>query len=204
MIPAAVAAIAVGVMALAAPAFARDASPAPAAKVAQDERAFGQSSLVNINNMSYWFVRDGNSANNPANGNSGVTFPRSTDQVIYQDGMIWGGIVNDGDAQTLRVGGQTYAVGTVPGLIVGNGVGEAPADPSVRIYRIRKDYRFADLKLVSTVVEKKVEGFLRQSKGADEMIEEEGGGGGSGNLTGGTAGAGGGGAGGQCCLCLRL
>lgn len=147
MIPAAVAAIAVGVMALAAPAFARDASPAPAAKVAQDERAFGQSSLVNINNMSYWFVRDGNSANNPANGNSGVTFPRSTDQVIYQDGMIWGGIVNDGDAQTLRVGGQTYAVGTVPGLIVGNGVGEDPADPSVRIYRIRKDYRFADLKL---------------------------------------------------------
>ena len=80
MIPAAVAAIAVGVMALAAPAFARDASPAPAAKVAQDERAFGQSSLVNINNMSYWFVRDGNSANNPANGNSGVTFPRSTDR----------------------------------------------------------------------------------------------------------------------------
>jgi hypothetical protein len=119
----------------------------PAAKMAQDERAFGQRSLLNINNMSYWFVRDGNSANNPVNGNSGVTFPRSTAHVIYQDGLIWGGIVNDGDPQTLRVGGQTYAVGTVPGAIISKGVAENPADPSVRIYRIRKDYRFADLKL---------------------------------------------------------
>lgn len=147
MITAAVAALAVGATALAAPVSARDTSPAPAAKVAQDVRTFGERSLMNINNMSMWFKRDGHSANNPINGNSGVTFPRSTDQVIYQDGVIWGGIVNDGDPQTLRVGGQTYSIGTVPGAIVSRGVAEDPNDPSVRIYRIRKDYALADLRL---------------------------------------------------------
>lgn len=146
MITAAVAALAVGATALASPVSARDTRPAPAAKVAQ-ERAFGQRSLMNINNMSLWFQRDGNSANNPINGNSGVTFPRSTDQVIYQDGIIWGGIISDGDPQTLRVGGQTYAVGTVPGAIVSKGVAEDPNDPSVRIYRVRKDYAQGDLRL---------------------------------------------------------
>ncbi|MDA0336653.1 MAG: hypothetical protein O2782_15935 [bacterium] len=146
MITAAATALAVGAVTLAGPAAARDVRPAPAAKVAQEARAFGQRSLMNINNMSLWFQRDGNSANNPANGNSGVTFPKSTDQVIYQDGVIWGGIVNDGDPQTLRVGGQTYAVGTVPGAIISKGVAENPDDPSVRIYRIRRDYAQGDLR----------------------------------------------------------
>ncbi|MBT6145096.1 MAG: hypothetical protein HN712_15685 [Gemmatimonadetes bacterium] len=129
-----------------APVTARDDRPSAAAKVAQDY-AFGERALLNINNMSLWFKRDGFSARNPLNDNSGVTFPRSTDQVIFQDGLIWGGLVQDGDPQELRVGGQTYEVGTVPGAIVSRGVAEDPSDPSVRIYRIRRDYQTADLRL---------------------------------------------------------
>ncbi|MEC8993444.1 MAG: hypothetical protein VX656_19555, partial [Candidatus Latescibacterota bacterium] len=129
-----------------APVTARDDRPSAAAKVAQDY-AFGERALLNINNMSLWFKRDGWSARNPLNDNSGVTFPRSTDQIIFQDGLIWGGLVQDGDPQELRVGGQTYAIGTVPGAIVSKGVGEDPSDPSVRIYRIRRDYETADLRL---------------------------------------------------------
>ena len=118
-----------------------------AAKAAQDETISGQQTLINVNNMSMWFKRDGWSGRNPLNDNSGVTFPRSTGAVIFQDGLIWGGIVRDGDPQELRVGGQTYAIGTVPGRILSRGVAEDPGDPGVRIYRIRRDYQTADLRL---------------------------------------------------------
>ncbi len=138
----------VGTTAFTSPAGARGTAPAPAAKAAQDEEyAFGERSLININNMSMWFLRDGNSANNPVTHGSGVTYPRSTAQIIYQDGLIWGGLVADGDPQELRVGGQTYAIGTVPGAILSKGVAEDPEDPGVRIYRIRRDYKTADLRL---------------------------------------------------------
>ena len=128
------------------PAQSRGPSAYRAAKAAQ-ENNFGQRALLNINNMAMWFERDGSSGYNPLASRSGVTFPRSTDQVIYRDGLIWGGIVKDGDPQELRVGGQTYEIGTVPGSIISKGVAEDPADPSVRIYRIRRDYQTADLRL---------------------------------------------------------
>ena len=121
-------------------------NPAPAAKLAQDI-AFGERALMNVNNMSLWFRSDGWSARNPLTGSSGVTFPRGTDQVIFQDGLIWGGRVYDGDAQIIRVGGQTYDIGTVPGAIgpqpalgLAQGEAEDEEDPSVRIYRVRRDY----------------------------------------------------------------
>ena len=76
-----------------------------------------------------------------------MTFPRSTGAVIFQDGLIWGGFVKDDDPQELRVGGQTYAIGTVPGRIISKGEAEDPGDQSVRIYRIRRDYQTADLRL---------------------------------------------------------
>ncbi len=124
----------------------REAHPSRAAKIAQDA-AFGERALININNISHWFRRDGYSAGNPFTDNSGVTYPRSTDQVIYRDGLIWGGRVSDADPQELRVGGHAYEIGTAPGRIVSKGVAENIDDPSVRIYRIRRDYRTADLRL---------------------------------------------------------
>ncbi len=129
------------------PAASRGTDVFRAAKAAQDPPKFGEQALINVNNMSMWFRRDGLTGHNPLDGNSGVTFPRSTGQVIYWDGLIWGGIVKDGDPQELRVGGQTYEIGTVPGRIISKGLPEDPEDESVRIYRIRRDYRTADLHL---------------------------------------------------------
>ena len=126
------------------PAQSRGLSVHRTAKIAQN--TFGEQALLNINNMAMWFKRNGWSGRNPLTDNSGVTFPRSTAAVIFQDGLIWGGIVKDGDPQELRVGGQTYAIGTVPGRIISKGVAEDPTDPSVRIYRIRRDYQTADLR----------------------------------------------------------
>ena len=120
--------------------------PGPAAKPLQ-EAVLGERSLLNINNISLWFRRDGWSGRNPRTNNSGVTFPRSTGQVVFQDGLVWGGRVLDGGSQSVRVGGQTFSAGTVPGRILSRGVAEDPADPGVRIYRVRRDYAAADLRL---------------------------------------------------------
>lgn len=102
--------------------------------------------LVNINNVAMWIRHDGFSARNPSTGNSGVYFPRGTSTAIFADGLIWGGNVRDGGSQVLRVGGQTYQVGTVGGRIIVKGVAEDPAGESVRIYRVRRDWETADLR----------------------------------------------------------
>ncbi|MBI4535097.1 MAG: T9SS type A sorting domain-containing protein [Ignavibacteriae bacterium] len=104
------------------------------------------STLININNVAGWIRNDGWSARVPSSGNSGVFFPRGTAGAIFQDGIVWGGNVNDGGSQVLRVGGQTYNIGTVAGRIVSKGVAASPDDPDVRIYRIRRDYTTADLR----------------------------------------------------------
>lgn len=104
------------------------------------------STLININNIAGWIRNDGWSARIPSSGNSGVFFPRSTAAAIFQDGIVWGGNVNDGGSQVLRVGGQTYSIGTIGGRIISAGVAASPNDPDVRVYRIRRDYKTADLK----------------------------------------------------------
>ena len=106
----------------------------------------GERGLVNVNNVAMWFRRDGWSGSNPLTLLGGVIYPRGTSAVILQDGLVWGGRVRDGDPQIVRVGGQTHDVGTVPGRIVSRGVAHDPEDPRVRLYRVRLDYRTADLR----------------------------------------------------------
>ena len=130
---------------------AREEWGAPAAKLAQDDvEVSTERTQLNINNMAMWIQSDGWSARDPLTGNSGVTYPRSTDQVIFQDGIIWGGWVKDGNDQELRVGGQTYEIGTVPGIIESKGV--AQDRDMARLYRIRRDWATADLRLDASEV----------------------------------------------------
>jgi hypothetical protein len=103
------------------------------------------STMVNINNLAMWIRADGWSARNPGTTNAGLYFPRGTSTAIYADGLVWGGLANDGATPVLRSGGQTYNIGTVEGAIISPGVAESPNDPTVRIYRIRRDYKTADL-----------------------------------------------------------
>lgn len=135
------------------PAEAREPIYGGAAKALQEEDADKVSTertMLNINNMAMWIQSNGASARNPITSGAGVTFPRSTDQVIYQDGLIWGGRVLDGNPQELRVGGQTYAIGTVPGVIESKGVAQDRA--TARLYRIRRDWATADLRLDASEV----------------------------------------------------
>ena len=101
--------------------------------------------LVNVNDMSAWIQSDGLSGNNPYTQGTGVIYPRGTAGVVFTDGILWGGFVKDGQSPELRVGGQRYTSGTVPGRIISKGVAEDPNDPDVRIWRIRRDWQTADL-----------------------------------------------------------
>jgi hypothetical protein len=101
--------------------------------------------VLNVNRLSLWVRNDGWSARDPETGNAGLTYPRGTTAtVIFQDGLLWG--CNTHRTQRpIRVGGQYYAIGTIGGNILAPGIPQDPSDPSVRIYRIRRDFRTADL-----------------------------------------------------------
>jgi hypothetical protein len=99
--------------------------------------------LLNINNWQYFLESNGRSGVNPFIDGDGGVFPRGTSYVVYQDGFIFGGAMANADGtpvatERIRVGGQTYNIGTVAGAVI-NGVPENPNDPSVRLYRIRRD-----------------------------------------------------------------
>ena len=98
-----------------------------------------KAALLNISNMSSWQYNDGRSGIAP-NGYAGIIYPRGTASVVFQDGFIWGGFTQDPNSPQLRVGGQTYRVGTQGGRIISIGNAEDPNAPHVRIYKIRPDY----------------------------------------------------------------
>lgn len=125
--------------------FAQKRVPAPSSLPLTKPTDEPMATLVNINNISMWIRADGWSGRNPLSGSSGILFPRGTVAVIFQDGILWGGLVRDGQSPEVRVGGQTFLIGTVPGRILSKGIAEDPNAPDVRIWRIRRDYQTADL-----------------------------------------------------------
>ena len=92
--------------------------------------------LVNIGNWGYFLRDNGESAHTPS-GSSGGFYPRGTEAIIYQDGVLVGGY-QEGN---LKVSGQIYRTGTERGYIdaSGNHITQSD-DPRVRLYRIRKDW----------------------------------------------------------------
>jgi len=103
-----------------------------------------EQSIIDINNISFWISNNGQSAHTP-DDNYGGFYTYSHIPVVYQDGIVWGGYVNDNGNKDLRIGGQTYRSGTQPGWIE-NGSPVAPDNERSRVYRIRKDWRTIDNK----------------------------------------------------------
>lgn len=108
-------------------------------------------SLINIGTLTAWIRNDGYSPQQ-VEGQWDGSFPSyASIGSIGSDGMIWGGIVNDGVAPTVRVGGTTRASSLGPGRILTDATGmptgrEDPNGPDVRIFRVRGDWRTADLR----------------------------------------------------------
>jgi hypothetical protein len=87
------------------------------------------SSLIDVNNITL-FVQPTGFHFNFYGGSWSSGFPKGTAGGIYQEGIVWGGLVNDGQSPTLRVGGNTYFSGT---------------QELDRLYRVRPDFQTADL-----------------------------------------------------------
>ena len=102
--------------------------------------------LVNVGQVAMWAYAGGNCSAYPNGGSTGgMYFPRGSNPktwVMFTDGIIWGGIVNDGVEPAIRVGGQAFSNGTVAGAMTAKGVSEDINDNTNvnRIWRIRKDY----------------------------------------------------------------
>jgi hypothetical protein len=100
--------------------------------------------FMNINNISTVYRNDGTSDIDVAQQNSGLVFPKGSKKTaMYSSGLIWAARIA-GDPQ-VRVGGSGHRSGLQPGRILPNGSPEDPSLEHVRIYRVRPDYRTADL-----------------------------------------------------------
>ncbi|KAA3612178.1 MAG: T9SS C-terminal target domain-containing protein [Calditrichaeota bacterium] len=116
--------------------------------IAQSDNTVNQT-LVNIGAVAMWAYAAGNTSAYPLGGSTGgMYFPRGNNPltwVMFTDGIIWGGIVNDGIEPAVRVGGQAFSNGTVPGAILSKGVAEDRSDVQNvdRIWRIRRDFASA-------------------------------------------------------------
>lgn len=119
--------------------------------------SFGQSlpnpawTTININNLTTWVDNVGGHPNH-VNQSWNGTFPKGTAGFIFSEGIFWGGLVNEGQGQSLRVNGHYYDIGGLYGGRIltdasGNVTGREPVDPAtVRPYRVRPDWRTADLR----------------------------------------------------------
>ncbi len=92
-------------------------------------------SVMDINNITMWVRNDG--YHPPAYkkkefkyGSWEGSFPKGTAGVIYSDGLLWGGLVQDRSKPVVRVGGCTYGSGN---------------KAITRIFRVRPDYKDASL-----------------------------------------------------------
>lgn len=106
---------------------------------------FGQSykkyAKFNINNISTWVSNNG--IMDGGNSSSiGLEFPKGTRRsLVFMSGFLWGGKINN----EIKVGGSTYNAGLKGGRILENETGEDATLNSVRVYRVRPDYKTGDL-----------------------------------------------------------
>ncbi len=88
-------------------------------------------SLIDVNQITCWTRNDGYH-DWVVGGSWDGAYPNGVNAgVIFSEGIVWGGLVSDGTAPSLRVNGNTYSTG---------------CSPITRLYRVRPDYLNGDLK----------------------------------------------------------
>ncbi|MEW6652205.1 MAG: T9SS type A sorting domain-containing protein [Bacteroidota bacterium] len=115
-------------------------------------------SKFNINRISTYIYNDG-IADIQLNSNSGFEFPKGSKLYTnYCGGFIWGGKVNG----KIISGGSSYRSGLRPGKILSNGKAEDPNSDNVRVFRVRRDYKTADLRMEAKDEKKNVNEIYKQ------------------------------------------
>lgn len=105
--------------------------------------------VLDINNMTIWVQNNGYFHwSDPFSGVNG-TFPKGSPAgIVFAQGTLWGGIVNDGNDPKVRVNGSTYNNGMQPGKIlpIDGGTPTGADNPEdYHAWRVRRDYETADL-----------------------------------------------------------
>ena len=103
-------------------------------------------SAIDINNVVYWMKKSSAGTTSGSPNGTQADYPKGTGGLIYEDGMLFGVKVTDGNAQSPRVGGTTYQSGLKAGRVVYNISGDVigstdPADHHV--WRVRTDWATA-------------------------------------------------------------
>jgi len=100
--------------------------------------------LILINNISMWVKSNGLISRSPYIV-KGTVYPKNTASIVYTDGFLFGGFVQDGTTPSLRIEGSKFNSGMQPGRILTRGHAE-PRNISKRtIWNIRKDWADTDL-----------------------------------------------------------
>lgn len=105
-------------------------------------------SAMNINNLVYWTTKSGGGTTSGSPNGTQADYPKGTGGLIYEDGMLWGAKVSDGNSQRVRVGGSTYNHGMKAGHVIyhANGDLAGASDPAdAHVWRVRTDFETADL-----------------------------------------------------------
>ncbi|MCB0266960.1 MAG: T9SS type A sorting domain-containing protein [Calditrichaeota bacterium] len=133
---------------------------------------------LNLSRWEYWIKRDGQSAHDPS-GQDGGYYPNNQANVIYQDGLLWGGIVRDTrnpSFERMRVGGQTFRIGTNSGHIVTSGTAStAPVASDANlafVYRIRKDWESLQIGQASLINDAASVNQISASSVSDQMQQD--------------------------------
>ncbi|HLX11655.1 MAG TPA: hypothetical protein VKS81_02465, partial [Bacteroidota bacterium] len=102
---------------------------------------------MNINNVYNYYGNNGDGSFNPFSSDAeGFDFNKVTGaNIIFEDGIVWGGYENNGTDSTLKVGGSTYNHGLQAGKILTYGhdttlpVADNPGALKYRLFRVRAD-----------------------------------------------------------------
>ncbi len=90
-------------------------------------------SLIDVGNITTWVANNGFHDWVVDSSNWNGAYPNGVNAgVIFSEGILWGGLVNDGQLPLVRVNGNNYGSG---------------CSPITRLYRVRYDYSTADLTL---------------------------------------------------------
>ena len=103
--------------------------------------------LMDANNLTSWITDDYLTWPPMIDGAFNGSFPKGVNAgIVFQDGIVFGGLVHDSSSPSLRVGGSTYASGMEPGSILADSTGKVIGTDNVdRVWRVRPDYRTANL-----------------------------------------------------------
>ena len=91
--------------------------------------------FISVNEIMMYISNNGDGSHSPLTDDKGLFWPggvNATLGAVFEDGLVWGGIINN---DTL-CGGSTYGHGLQAGKILSNGSADNPTLPKYRVYKV--------------------------------------------------------------------